>query len=1299
MTPVPKDVSQRLASCMIADRHRLGRRLEALDQGRPGQVEAAAADIERSAARRASRLAQRPRIVYPADLPVVARREEIAAAIRDNQVVVLCGQTGSGKTTQLPKICLELGLGAGGMIGHTQPRRIAARTVAARIAEELGTPLGGVVGYKVRFGDKTGPGTLVKVMTDGILLAETQHDRLFEQYDTLIIDEAHERSLNIDFLLGYVRQLLPRRPDLKVIITSATIDPGRFSRHFSVGGRPAPIIEVSGRTYPVEVRYRPPPDEEVDRRDMEAEILGAVDELAGLDAPGSAGDILVFLSGEREIRETAEALRKHHPPGTEVLPLYARLSAAEQLRVFQAHRGRRIVLATNVAETSLTVPGIRYVVDTGLARISRYTARAKMQRLPVERISQASAQQRAGRCGRTSPGVCIRLYSEADFLDRAEFTDPEIVRTNLASVILQMKSLRLGDVEAFPFIEPPDARMIRDGYETLHELGAVDARRNLTRLGAEMARLPIDPRIARMVLAADAEGCLAEVLVIAAALSVQDPRDRPIDKQDQADAAHERFRDEASDFLSYLKLWEAWHERGRHLSHSKLRKWCSEGFVSFVRMREWHDTHQQLHAQVLEMGYRENREPATHDAAHRALLTGLLSNVGSKSDSFDYNGPRGVRFGIFPGSGLFKSGPKWIMAAEIVQTTRVYARTCARVQPQWIEKLGAHLVERTYSEPFWRADVMEAGAFERVTLFGLELTARRLVSYGPIDPAASRDMFIHHALIEPLLAPAPPPAGRPRAGVLDAPFVRHNRELVAQVRVLEAKSRSPDLLADTQALHGFFAERIPTTVWSPASFERWRRKAEQTDQRVLFLSRDQLIGKAVPEITPEQFPDAIQVGAASLPLEYRLDPGGPTDGITLTIPVEAVGSVEPERCEWLVPGLAVDKVVELVRALPKAYRRNFGPAAPFAERLLASAPFGEGDLRSAIAARIEQETGVHIPPDAWNEAELPAHLRMNFRVVDSGGRDLARGRDLPRLKAEVAAELDRRLAQLPGSPWVRHGITDWDFSDLPDRIEVSIRGHRIPAHPAVVDEGPSVGLRLFGSAASAEKATGAGLSRLVQLRCRDDLVHHTRGLPVLDRLAVLYAPIGQPKELRKEAIALIADRAYLSGGFNIRSRDAFEACIAAGGRRLSATTREVLDLLEEILAAHQRVSVRLGERLPEAWRPAVEDMRDQVKRLVYPGFVTLTPWEWLRHLPRYLRAVMVRLDKLPGGGLPRDSKNQELLAKFGPAPGASAGGDARTEQFRWMLEEYRVSLFAQELRTAMPVSERRLEELRRQVSV
>jgi len=821
------------------------------------------ADITSSQARCRARQRALPRPEFPGDLPIVEHRRNIADAIARHQVIVVCGETGSGKSTQLPKMCLEAGRGAAGLIGHTQPRRIAARSIAARIARELGTPLGDVVGYKVRFSDRTRPDAFIKVMTDGILLAETQGDRSLSRYDTIIIDEAHERSLNVDFLLGYLRQLLPRRPELKLIITSATIDPQRFSEHFDG----APIIEVSGRAHPVDVRYRPLQSGDPDEldRDMRQGILAGVDEIASV----GRGDVLVFLSGERDIRETAEALRKHHPPNTEILPLYARLSAAEQNRVFEPHPGRRIILATNVAETSLTVPGIRGVVDPGLARMSRYSARSKVQRLPIEPISQASARQRAGRCGRLGPGVCIRLYSEDDYAGREAFTQPEILRTNLASVILQMKALNLGDVAAFPFIDPPRRGMIRDGYETLRELGAFDEKDRLTDIGRRLARLPIDPRIGRMILAADAEGCLAEVLIIGAALSVQDPRERPMDQSDAADEAHGRFVDERSDFLTFLRLWQAYHEQKRHLSWSKLRRWCHEHFLSFLRMREWHDVHQQLRILVTQGGMCPNDEPADEERIHRAILSGLLSSIARRGERHEYDAARGSGYYIFPGSVLFRKTPPWVMAAEIVQTTRRYARCVASVRPQWIERVGGHLVKCEYSEPHWHRASAQVMAFERVTLFGLEIVARRRVPYGPIEPDAAREMFIHHALVE----------GEYKS---DAPFLEHNRRLIEEIRDIEARRRKRDVLVDAQARHAFYDKRLGPQIFSGRSLEHWRVGAEADNPDLLFMTRHDLMLPGAEAADREQFPDELVLGTLRLPLEYRLEPGGEDDGVTVT---------------------------------------------------------------------------------------------------------------------------------------------------------------------------------------------------------------------------------------------------------------------------------------------------------------------------------------------------------------------------------------------------------------------------------
>jgi ATP-dependent helicase HrpA len=1346
-------LAARIPEAMLADQHRLRRRARAAEMLRRGGVHARARsfdheltrlarDLERSIARRAARAASLPRPAFDLDLPILARREEIGRAIQQCQVCVICGETGSGKTTQLPKICLDLGRGVAGLIGHTQPRRIAARTVAARIAEELGAPLGsraGPVGYKVRFGDHTGPDTYVKVMTDGILLAETQGDPWLEQYDTLIIDEAHERSLNIDFLLGYLKRLLPKRRELKVIITSATIDPDRFAHHFTslpphlLTSTPtasalvpaaAPIIEVSGRTYPVEVRYRPLASDDPDdrERDQESAILDAIDELHAI-APG---DALVFLAGEREIRQTAEALRKHHPPGTEILPLFARLSAQEQMRVFQAHRSRRIVLATNVAETSLTVPGIKYVIDPGLARISRYNPRTKVQRLPIEPISQASADQRKGRCGRVQAGVCIRLYSEDDFKTRPRFTDPEILRTNLASVILQMKALRLGTVEEFPFVEPPDSRMIRDGYETLHELGALGEPAPgaaLTRTGAQLAKLPIDPRLGRMILAAKGEGTLREVLIIAAALSIQDPRERPMSAQDAADQAHARFRDEHSDFVALLNLWNEYQKQAEHLSGSKLRKWCQTNFVSFVRMREWEDIHQQLHALVADMGFHENpaTQPADYASIHRSLLTGLLSSIGQRTETFEYQGARGQKFHLFPGSGLFKRGPRWVMAAEIVQTTRLYARTVAKIEPEWVEALAGHLVKRSYSDAHWSKDAGQVMAFEKVSLFGLDVVPRRRVNYGPIDPAASRDLFIH-ALVEGDLQKRPA-------------FLEHNLRLIDEVKRLEAKARKRDILADTRALSEFYGARLPPDVYSTDTLNRWLKSAGREGALALQMAKTDLLSREAAEVTPEKFPDTAPVAGTRLNLEYTLDPGGPTDGITMTVPLEALIALDERRTEWLVPGLLKDKILALLRSLPKQHRKALDPAPALAEQAAATLPFGRGDLYEALSTLVRERRGVTIAREAWQPRGIPDHFRLNIRVVDERGKVLGESRDVNDLKARFAARAKaafERLAQSgpsqpddqgadATSPFHRDGITDWEFGDLPESVTLDRGGFRLVAYPAILDRGETVSLRLLDSADAAATETRRGLRRLFILEARDELLYHVRLIPELPAMSLHYAPYGGGEQLKRDLIELAAERAFLSeqalgetssesrfvstgtatttaAPVFIRTRAAFRARLESAWDRIGPAMREAGAIVSRVLDARHAVALRLAERTPPAWEPALADIREQLLYLLPKGFLGSAPYEQLRHLPRYLAAITRRMDKLENAGLARDARwAAEVaphwrrcldLARANPVAARSLAAVS----YRWLIEEFRVSLFAQELGTAAPVSAKKLDE-------
>ncbi len=1273
---------------MAADRPALRRRLAGLQRrARKGQpfdrgVAALQVDIERSAARVAARTAAVPPISYPSELPVSERRDEIAAAIERHQVVVICGETGSGKSTQLPKICLDIGRGRTGLIAHTQPRRIAARTLAARIAEELGSEVGAAVGYKIRFTDRVSPNSYIKLVTDGMLLAEIQGDKDLLAYDTIIIDEAHERSLNIDFLLGYLKQLLPRRPDLKVIVTSATIDPERFAQHFDG----APILQVSGRTYPVEMRYRPlvEGDEE---RDQIAGIVDAVDELSR-EGPG---DVLVFLSGEREIRDAAEALRKHHPPDTEVLPLYARLSGEEQARIFRPGGGRRrIVLATNVAETSVTVPGIRYVVDTGFARISRYSYRTKVQRLPIEPISQASADQRAGRCGRTAAGICIRLYSEEDYLSRPRFTEPEILRTNLASVILQMKGLGLGDIHAFPFVEPPDRRYINDGFKLLQELGAVDAERELTELGRRLARLPVDPRIGRMLLAGEREGSLREVLIIASALSIQDPRERPLEAQQAADQAHAAWRDERSDFLSYLKLWADFSTQARELSRRKLIAWCREHFVSYKRMLEWQDVHRQLQMLVKSMGARVNELDAEYEPLHRALLTGLLSNVALKTEEGDYLAPRSVKLQIHPGSGLARRKPKWIMAAELVETQRLYARDVAEVQPEWIEALAQHLVSRSYSEPHWQGRSARVAAYETVSLYGLVLTARRRVNYAPIDPVGAREIFLREGLAR---------GGYRSRGAFQA----HNRDLIAEIERLEAKARRRDVLVDEDALYAFYDQRVPAGISSGVDFERWRRAAERTEPKLLFMRREDLMQRQPHEVTGGEFPDHIVVRGMRLPLEYRFEPGDPLDGVTVRVPLAALNQLPPEHFEWLVPGLLHEKVVTLIKSLPKQLRRHFVPAPDFATAVLERITPGEGVLTEAVRTELKRMTGVEIPLDAWDDVQLPTHLQANFRVLDSNGKTLATGRSLAQLQNNLGGAASREFAAGGGSDWEREGLRRWDFDELPSAVERRQHGVIIRGYPAVVDNTDSVALRLYDSPEQAEQASRAGIRRLFMLELSQQTKYLRRNLPGLDAMCLRFGAVGRCEELREDIIAAGFDRCFLADGELPRTQAEFRARLERGRADLVPTTQGICTQLAPALEAFHEIQKKLKRPTALAHVESLKDCREQLDNLVYVGFVSATPAEWLPHLPRYLQALDRRLEKLladPGrdrSGLmavrpwwERYLERRELHRK-------KSIQDPALTRFRWLIEEFRVSLFAQELRTAVPISAKRLEQAWKEV--
>jgi ATP-dependent RNA helicase HrpA len=1286
----------RLDGVMSADAPRLARRIAQAQSRRAGTSDWARieSDIERSAARVAARRAGKPAFDYPAELPVAQRADEIAAAIRAHRVVVVSGETGSGKTTQLPKICLAAGRGERGLIGHTQPRRIAARAVAARIAQELGTQVGDAVGYKVRFTDHTRPDAYVKLMTDGILLAETQGDRALAAYDTIIVDEAHERSLNIDFLLGYLRRLVEQRDDLRVVITSATIDAERFARHFDTGGRTAPVIEVSGRLYPVDVRYRAlgsgDDDEADDEEPLEEAIVNAAEEL-WREGPG---DILAFLPGEREIRETGDLARRAlarrpYADAVEILPLYARLSVAEQQRVFGASRGRRLVLATNVAETSLTVPGIRYVIDSGLARIKRYSVRNKTTLLQIEKISQAAARQRAGRSGRVQHGIAVRLFSEDDFESRPPYTEPEILRSSLAGVILRMAALDLGEVGQFPFLDPPAPRAIADGYQLLQELDAVDERNALTPRGRELARLPLDPRVGRMVQAARDEHCLAEVLVIASALSVPDPRERPLDKRAAADQAHLRFRDERSDFLSLLALWEFFVEAlGQKLSHRRLVEHARAHFVSFLRLTEWRDVHQQLVATLNEAGWKwDERLPKDIDAAryaaiHRALLAGLLGNIGLKDEDGDYLGARGIRFRLHPGSGLAKKGPKWVLAAELTETTRLFARCAARIEPEWVETVAADRVSRDYFEPHWDAKRGEVVASERVSLYGLPLVPRRPVSFGRIDPAAAREVFLREALV-------------PGALETSGAFLAHNRALIEDVAKLEHKTRRQDVLVDEQVLAALYAERVPPHVHSRATFEAWRKEAEANDPQLLFFTRDDVMRHGAAHVTEALFPTSLALDGTRLALDYRFAPGHPRDGLTLTVPLALLNQVDEDRLSWLVPGLVRDKVTLYLKALPKALRNRLIPLPDTVTAFLEASPFGQESLAQALRGYLRRRLGEAPAADAFDAVELPPYLVMNLRVVDAAGAELGEGRDLADLRRRLGEAAQMSFAAA-GPGFERSHLRSWEFGELPESLTIARKGQRVTGYPALVDEGEDVALRLLDTRDAAEASTRAGVIRLIRFQLKDVLARYEKGLPGFQPIALQLRAAIAPDRLLGDVVEAIVDRAFIGDDPLPRDASAFAAQVKRARARLPAVAEAAMRSLGSIATAYGSLTQKLNAA-PVGLGRLVADLRTQRDALVHPRFFAATPWAQLAHLPRYLQALERRLAKYSTNP-DRDARHAaQIAAWFGryrerlerdQAAGRVTPG---LEDFRWLLEELKVSLFAQELRTPTPVSFKRVE--------
>ncbi|SDL44392.1 ATP-dependent helicase HrpA [Franzmannia pantelleriensis] len=1304
-----RDLEARLDDCLRGDAVRLTKRLAGLKRrardGKP--VDRGLSEIERlietSASKVAARRAQPVTLRYPPELPVAERRDDILAALREHQVVVVAGETGSGKTTQLPKLCLELGLGRRGLIGHTQPRRLAARSVATRLAEELEVPLGEQVGYQVRFTDQSNERTLVKLMTDGILLAETQHDPDLSRYDAIIIDEAHERSLNIDFLLGYLKRLTARRPDLKIIITSATIDVERFAAHFGEPGRPAPVVQVSGRTYPVEVHYRPlvrEADDEEDRTLQEG-ILQAVEEIEQIERDKrwwhGPRDVLIFLPGEREIRETADTLRRADLKGTEILPLYARLSNAEQNRVFQPHAGRRIVLSTNVAETSLTVPGIRYVIDPGLVRISRYSYRSKVQRLPVEPVSQASADQRKGRCGRIAEGVCIRLYAEEDFLARPAFTEPEIQRTNLASVILSMLSLRLGDIEAFPFVDAPDARFIKDGFRLLFELGAVDEAQRLTATGKRLARLPIDPRLARMVLAGAEQGALREVLIVVSALAVQDPRERPADKRQAADQAHRRWQDPESDFVAWLNLWHGFEAARDELSGNQLRRWCRDHYLSYLRLREWHDTFRQLRQLLREMDIQvppaaphsadddaEQRDEVRRESAaklHQALLTGLLSNLGQLLENREYLGARNRKFVIHPGSGLAKKSPKWLMAGELVETSQLFAREVARIQPQWIEPLAGHLVKRSYSEPHWEMKRAQVVAFEQVTLFGLPIINRRKVHYGPIAPGEAREIFIRRALVE----------GEFRTR---GEFFEHNRALIDEVEDLEDRARKRDILVDEEALFDFYDQRLPAEIINGKGFEAWRKRAEADDPGILKFDREALMARDAGDVTVEQYPDELVLGGVRYPLAYHFQPGAADDGVTLTVPAAMLAQLPAARLEWLVPGLLREKCIALMKSLPKAVRRQVVPIPDWVDAALEALVPDDVPLSAALGEFLRVKTGLRLSPDDWRYDQLEPHLIMNLRVVDHDGKVLGEGRDLEALIERFSAAASQGARALAEAAGGSEAVESLPEQALPESRVTTQAGIRVEAYPALVANGDALAVELFDHPDKALVAHRRGVTQLAIQRLSDQARHIAR-LKGLERCALLFAKVGSKRQLVDDVVFASVQQVVAVDPLP-RSRGDFEARLEASRAELVPHAEALVATLEQALKGHLSVTKALKGNLSFALALVYSDLKAQMQRLVYPGFVT-DAGGWLEHYPRYMQAAEIRLEKAP-----RERNRDQMmmhevqdferrLEERREAIRRAGASDPELDDFGWWIEELRVSLFAQQLGTLMPVSPKRLE--------
>ncbi|MGO3345885.1 MAG: ATP-dependent RNA helicase HrpA [Marinomonas sp.] len=1241
--------------------------------------------IEKSAALYQARISRLPKIGYDESLPVAARAEEIIKAIQENQVIIIAGETGSGKTTQLPKMCLQAGRGIAGVIGHTQPRRIAARSVAERISDEMQVKLGEQVGFQVRFSDESTEETLIKLMTDGILLAEIQQDKLLYKYDTIIIDEAHERSLNIDFLLGYLKRVLVARPDLKVIVTSATIDVARFSAHFD----DAPVIEVSGRTYPVEVRYQPllskSDSEALDEdQSMEQGILDAVELLIQEEKQTGyrgAGDILVFLAGEREIRETAEILRRAELRNTEVLPLYARLSTSEQRRIFKSHSGRRIVLSTNVAETSLTVPGIRYVIDPGLARMSRYSVRSKVQQLPIEKISQASANQRAGRCGRVAAGVCIRLYDEADFTARAEFTDPEIFRTNLASVILQMANLRLGAVEKFPFVEMPEKRMINDGYRALTELGALKGEQ-LTPIGRQLAKLPIDPKLGRILIAAEKQSVLKEVAVIVSALSIPDPRERPQDKKTQSDQAHAQDKDEDSDFVVFLNLWERFEEQRQALSQNQLRQYCRKQFLNFMRMREWRDIHRQILIACKQLGFKEiAHESRNYEAIHRSLLAGLFTQVANKmEDSKEMLGCRSRKVSIFPGSMLFKKPPQWIMAAELVETSKLYARVAARVDPEWIEEFAAPFVKRQYFDPHFECNQGRVMAQEQVSLYGLIIVANRRTDYGKIEPADTREILIRSGLVENQMR-------------TKQSFYRKNKALVEQLETQEAKLRTRDILVDDEAVFSFYNQRLPQDILNQKSLEYFAKKSPDA----LVMTRDDLINQDV-SVDDLAFPDSYGLNGVALPIDYRFEPGKETDGATLKVPVGLLRQLSLEDLGWAVPGFIKDRCEALLRALPKVLRRRFVPIPQFVDRVYPNLSKQKGDLLEQLSLQIKRETLIDIPLNEWTPDKLETHLTLTLEVVDERGKVLGAGKDLAKLQTQFSDMVEESFARFGTKEHEQENLNEWPDQDIPERQEIKQAGIKVTAFPALVAIGSSVSLKMFDDQHTAQESHRKGVISLLKIALQKDMRYLQKNLPHLKESMLIFAPLGKKEVLLEDLLNAILDKVFLDGRPLPRSKTEFEQCLIAHKTQLINIANEMANQLYRVLSSYQCVAKRMKGRISLPWARVYGDINVQLDNLIYPGFVGSTPLFWLGQLPRYFKGIEVRLERFQNHLNKENSYVTQLEGLWQAYLRQKAAHDEKSlydpelVKYRWMLEEYRISLFAQSVGTLEPISDKRLNK-------